>query len=113
MVLRPMVESVAKRANEDLHLSRLDMVDDARFQGGLRRPLIRTARTAGYSNTARALGLTFQLDEMDHSKPNWRSSDMSMDQLQQRMREPALTGAGLFGMMAATDHRRLAGLVLE
>lgn len=34
---------------------------------------------------ASALGLVFQLDVMDHTKPNWRSSDLSVDQVAERM----------------------------
>lgn len=101
-------------ANEDLHLSRLDMVDDARFQAWIAATADPDGKDGGIQQQlARALGLTFQLDEMDHSKPNWRSSDMSMDQLQQRMRESGADGAGLFGMMAGNSITgRLAGLVL-
>ncbi len=49
---------------------------------------------------AHALGLTFQLDEMDHSGPNWRSSDLSMDQLQTRLKESGADGSALFGMLS-------------
>ncbi len=34
---------------------------------------------------ARSLGLSFQLDEMDHSRPNWRNSDMSIEEIKSRV----------------------------
>jgi hypothetical protein len=51
------------------------------------------------SQLASALGLKFQLDVMDHSRPNWRNSDMSVDQLQARFEEAGVSGAGLFKML--------------
>lgn len=60
---------------------------------------------------ASALGLVFQLDAMRHDKPNWRNSDLSMDQLQDRMG----TGdsSSLINMLQGSGFQaRLARLVL-
>ena len=40
---------------------------------------------------AQAFGLTFQLDEMDENRPNWRNADMTIDEVQRRL---DLHGAG-------------------
>lgn len=48
---------------------------------------------------ADALGLTFQLEAMDSSKSNWRSSDMSVDQLQARFEAAGVEGNQLFKML--------------
>lgn len=45
----------------------------SRSEGGIQQQL------------AGALGLVFQLDAMDHSKPHWRNSDLSMDQMSERI----------------------------
>ncbi|MFN7021223.1 MAG: type II secretion system protein GspG [Phycisphaerales bacterium] len=57
---------------------------------------------------ASALGLVFQLDVMDHAKPNWRSSDLSVDQVAERMGDGGdanelfrmLDGSGFTGTLA-------------
>lgn len=51
------------------------------------------------SKLADALGLTFQLDAMDSSKPNWRSSDMSIDQLEARFKAAGVEGDQLLNML--------------
>lgn len=101
-------------ADADVHVSRMDRADDERFQAWIAATDAPDGEDKGIQQQlARALGLTFQLDEMDHSKPNWRSSDMSMDQLQRRMKESGADGAGLFGMLGGSSiSARLAGLML-
>ncbi|MGE3108755.1 MAG: type II secretion system protein GspG [Phycisphaerales bacterium] len=37
------------------------------------------------ADLARAMGLVFQLHAMSHDKPNWRNSDLSVDQVQDRL----------------------------
>ncbi|MFT3686158.1 MAG: hypothetical protein QM783_14760 [Phycisphaerales bacterium] len=62
---------------------------------------------------ADALGLTFQLDAMDSSKPNWRSSDMSIDQLQARFAASGADGDQLFKMLDGSSIMgQLASLAL-
>ena len=55
---------------------------------------------------AEALGLKFQLASMDYTKPNWRNSDMSIDQVQQRLEESGASGDALFSLL---DGSSLAG----
>ncbi|MCC6659369.1 MAG: type II secretion system protein GspG [Phycisphaerales bacterium] len=60
------------------------------------KPITREERGGGghglQQKLASALGLVFQLDAMEHDHANWRSSDMSIDQVQQRLDE---SGANL------------------
>jgi hypothetical protein len=65
------------------------------------------------SKLADALGLTFQLDAMDSSKSNWRSSDMSMDQLQARFAAAGADGEQLLKMLDGSSLMgQLASFVL-
>lgn len=60
---------------------------------------------------ASALGLVFQLDAMRHDKPNWRNSDLSIDQLQDR--EGVGDSSSLINMLQGSGFQaRLARLVL-
>jgi hypothetical protein len=66
------------------------------------------------SQLASAFGLVFQLDEMDHSKANWKNSDMSIDQVQARMEEVGTDGEALFRMLDGSSlQAKLAGFVLH
>jgi general secretion pathway protein G len=60
------------------------------------------------SKLASALGLKFQLDVMDHSGDNWRNSDMSVDQLQEKLEEAGVSGAGLFKMLDGSSFQARA-----
>lgn len=51
------------------------------------------------ADLAQALGLVFQLDAMKHDKPNWRNSDLSMDQVQERLAASGANGDELFKML--------------
>ncbi|MFO0828026.1 MAG: hypothetical protein U0572_07730 [Phycisphaerales bacterium] len=63
---------------------------------------------------AKALGVTFQLDAIDSSKPNWQSSDMSIDQLEARFAEAGADATMLMGMMDGSSLLgKLAGLMLD
>ncbi len=68
-------------AAADLYLSAQKPITEAEIPnqsaGGIQQQL------------AGALGLVFQLDAMDHSKPHWRNSDLSVDQVTER-----ITGSG-------------------
>lgn len=62
---------------------------------------------------ADTLGLVFQLDAMTHDHPNWRSSDMSIDQVQERLDE---AGANLdvLGMLdGGSFMARMTGFLLD
>ena len=62
---------------------------------------------------AKALGLTYQLDGMDSSKPNWRASDMSIDELQTRIKDAGGDASALFSMLDGSSiPARFAGVVL-
>ncbi len=51
------------------------------------------------SKLASSMGLVFQLDAMDHNKPNWRNSDLSVDQVQARMEKAGVKADALFSML--------------
>lgn len=55
------------------------------------------------SELAAALGLTFQLDGIDYDRPNFRCSDMSMDQLQRAMLAEGLDMGPLEGSLAGSS----------
>jgi general secretion pathway protein G len=62
---------------------------------------------------ADALGLVFQLDAMTHDHPNWRSSDMSIDQVQQRLDESG-ANVDVLGMLeGGSVMAKVAGLFLD
>ncbi len=62
---------------------------------------------------AKALGLTFQLEAMDSSKRNWRSSDMSMDELQAAMEAAGADPSALLGVLDGSSIMgRVAGFML-
>ncbi len=48
---------------------------------------------------AEATGLVFQLSAMDNNKPNWRNSDLSIDQVQSRLEKAGADGGMLFKML--------------
>ena len=75
-------------------------------------PITRDERGEGghglQQKLAETLGLVFQLDAMTHDHDNWRSSDMSIDQVQQRLDESGanldvlgMLEGGSFGMKVA------------
>jgi len=73
--------------------------DDLRVEG---KPAAKKASMKDpglQAKMADALGLTFQLDQVDSSKPNWRSSDMSVDELQARFEKAGMEGSSLFKML--------------
>lgn len=63
---------------------------------------------------ARALGLVFQLDAMKHEGENWRSSDLSADQVQDRLEAAGADASGLFNMLSGSSFSaKLAGILLN
>lgn len=92
-------------ANKDLRLSD-------------QKPLTKSEKGAGgggiQQKMADAMGLSFQLTAMDHSRPNWRNSDLSIDQVQQRLEEVGAGGDMLFKMLDGSSmFAKLAGVLLE
>jgi hypothetical protein len=62
---------------------------------------------------ARALGLKFQLDQIDSGKPNWRSSDMSLDEVQAKFAERGADAGALLGMLDGSSFTgKLAGVLM-
>lgn len=55
------------------------------------------------SQLADALGLEFQLEALDYARPNWRCSDMDMDQLNQRLEDKGLDFGVLGGTLAGSS----------
>lgn len=63
---------------------------------------------------ASALGLVFQLDVMDHTGANWRNSDMTVEELQERLEEAGVEAGVLFKTLDGTSFSaKLMGLVLK
>lgn len=62
---------------------------------------------------ADAMGLVFQLEAMDHSRPHWRNSDMSAEDLRERFRDSGVEADGLFSMLDGSSMMaRLSGMML-
>lgn len=65
------------------------------------------------SKLATATGLVFQLDAMDNTRPNWRNSDLSIDQVQSRLDKAGADGSMLFKMLDGSSFMgKFAGLLL-
>ncbi|MCC6676984.1 MAG: type II secretion system protein GspG [Phycisphaerales bacterium] len=82
------------------------------------KPLSKSERGAGgggiQQQMADAMGLSFQLAVMDHTKPNWRNSDMSIDQVQERLEKAGAGADQLFKLLDGSSvFARLAGVLLE
>lgn len=62
---------------------------------------------------ADTFGLTFQLTAMDNTRPNWRCSDLSVDQVQERIDKAGGDSESLFKMLdGSSGQAALARLVL-
>lgn len=63
---------------------------------------------------ASALGLEFQLAAIDYSRPNWRNSDLSIDQVQRKLQEAGASGEQLFRMLDGSSMMaKFAGFLLN
>ncbi|MCA9278714.1 MAG: type II secretion system protein GspG [Phycisphaeraceae bacterium] len=63
---------------------------------------------------AESLGLVFQLDAMDESGPNWRNSDLSIDQVMERLDEAGVTSFELMDTLQGnTIGTKIAGFFLK
>lgn len=63
---------------------------------------------------AKSLGLVFQLDAMDETKPNWRNSDLSIDQVMERLDEAGVSGFELMDTLQGnTIGTKIAGFFLK
>ncbi len=65
------------------------------------------------SQLADALGLEFQLTAIDYTQPTWRNSDMSVDEVQQRLEDSGASSDMLFSLLDGGSFAgKLAGLML-
>lgn len=88
-----------------------DVVYDTAIDGRIRIP---TSDDGIQTRLARGLGLVFQLDAMDHNRSNWRNSDLSMDQVMDRLDASGHSGDALFGALAGESFGvRVAGVLLN
>jgi hypothetical protein len=63
---------------------------------------------------ASALGVVFQLEAMDHTGRNWRNSDISVEELQERFKEAGVKADGLLGMLNGSSMMaRFSGVLLS
>lgn len=63
---------------------------------------------------ATSLGLVFQPEVMNEGGPNWRNSDMSVDQVQERMDAAGVDSAPLFNMLSGESFAaKFAGFMLK
>lgn len=89
---------------------------DLRFSG--QKPLSAGEKGEGgpgiQKQLADALGLVFQPEAMNEGGPNWRNSDMSVDQVQERLEAAGAGGDQLFRMLSGESFgAKLAGFVLR
>lgn len=84
----------------------------SRFRDG--RITIPTSEDGIQAKLADALGLTFQLNEMSHEGENWRNSDLSMDQIMDRMGGSGESADALFESLKGEGISiKLAGVLLK
>ncbi len=80
------------------------------------KPLTREEKAGGegiQAKLAKALGLEFQLAAMDYSREKWRNSDMTVDELQDKLAESGLSGGALFSMLDGSSlMSKMLGAVL-
>lgn len=63
---------------------------------------------------ASSLGLVFQPEVMNEGGPNWRNSDMSVDQVQERMEAEGVDASPLFNMLSGDSFAaKFAGFMLK
>lgn len=63
---------------------------------------------------AEALDLTFQLEGMSHDRPNWRNSDLSIDEVQDRLEAAGADGGALFKLLDGSGlSSRLIGILVK
>ena len=78
---------------------------DLRFSA--QKPLSRREKAASgqgiQSQLASALGLEFQLEAIDSARPSWRNSDMSIDQVQERLAASGASADVFFSLLDGTS----------
>jgi hypothetical protein len=89
--------------------------DDLRFsdQKPLSRPETGDRSEGIQQKLADALGLVFQLNAMNHDRPNWRNSDLAVDQVQARLDKAGANADQLFSMLDGSSlFSRIGSLAL-
>lgn len=81
-------------------------------------PLTREEKSSGGEGLqvklARAMGLEFQLVAIDYNRPNWRNSDMTIDEVEAELEKSGASGGALFSMLDGSGlTARLAGFFLS
>jgi hypothetical protein len=81
------------------------------------KPLTKEEKAGGegiQAQLARALGLEFQLTAIDYSREKWRNSDMTVDELQERLAAEGVSGDALFTMLDGSSFiSKLLGAMLN
>ncbi len=90
-----------KKTNQDLHLTDQKALT--------KQEIDPQGKTGIQADMAAALGLAFQLHAFDTGKPNYKNSDLTVDQLKQRMAKSGADLKPLMGMMDGSS--MLAGLL--
>jgi len=90
---------------------------DADIKFSEQKPLTKAEKEGGgegiQTQLADALGLKFQLPAMDYSKPNWRNSDLNIDQVQAKMDERGANADALFSLIDGQSIvSKIAGFML-
>jgi hypothetical protein len=63
---------------------------------------------------AKALGLVFQMQGVDYNRPKWRNSDMTIDQVQERLEKGGGGGEALFKLLDGSSiSGKLAGMIMS
>lgn len=63
---------------------------------------------------ANAMGLEFQLVGIDYNREKWRNSDMTIDQLQDRLEAVGMSGSALFSMLDGSSFMgKFLGVILN
>lgn len=88
---------------------------DLRFSN--QKPLSKKEKSSSgegiQTQLAEALGLAFQLTSMDYNKTNWRNSDLTIDQVQEKLAASGASADALFSLLDGGSFLgRLAGFML-
>lgn len=92
-----------------------DGAADIKFtsQKPLRKSEVDAAGDGLQAQMARALGLEFQLTAIDYNRPNWRNSDLSIDEVQARLDAKGAGDEMLFQILDGTSAMaKMAGMAL-
>ncbi len=123
-VVTPATEDKAERATMTLTSAGPDgdpataadniVVTGKPLKKGQSDPEAAKVRPGMQQKLADTLGLTFQMQGINYDRPNFRPSDLSMDQIQERIAEAGGNADMLFAMLDGSSlPARMAGLLLD